>query len=104
MPCFERLFFCPEAASFVLRVCIYHINPPGHEVRRWFSLSEFLLLFSFSPEVYCVKLIAIVHIVPLQNFAIVLAVGSCFDCPDDPVLPVNDLSDSLGFSTFWQND
>lgn len=69
MPCFERLFFCPEAASFVLRVCIYHINPPGHE-----------------------------------NFAIVLAVGSCFDCPDDPVLPVNDLSDSLRFSTFLQND
>ena len=51
--------------------------------------------FSFFPEVYCVKLIAIVHINPLQNFAIVLAVGSCFDCPDDPVLPVNDLSDSL---------
>ncbi|PQQ14721.1 pentatricopeptide repeat-containing protein [Prunus yedoensis var. nudiflora] len=39
---------------FCTRVCIYHINPPGHE-----------------------------------NFAILLAVGSCFDCPDDPVLPIH---------------
>ncbi|XWS69990.1 hypothetical protein CRYUN_Cryun03dG0010800 [Craigia yunnanensis] len=31
--CFQGLFFCPEATSFLLHnFCIYHINPPGHEL------------------------------------------------------------------------
>ncbi|XAR53422.1 hypothetical protein NMG60_11021967 [Bertholletia excelsa] len=31
--CFQGLFFCPEAASLLLHnFCIYHINPPGHEL------------------------------------------------------------------------
>jgi len=31
--CFQGLFFCPEAASFLLyNFCIYHISPPGHEL------------------------------------------------------------------------
>jgi len=34
MSCFQGLFFCPEAASLLLHnFCIYHINPPGHELR-----------------------------------------------------------------------
>ncbi|KAF5748497.1 pollen-specific protein SF21 isoform X1 [Tripterygium wilfordii] len=33
MSCFQGLFFCPEAASFLLHnFCIYHISPPGHEL------------------------------------------------------------------------
>ncbi|KAJ0964606.1 hypothetical protein J5N97_025744 [Dioscorea zingiberensis] len=33
MSCFQGLFFCPEAASLLLHnFCIYHINPPGHEL------------------------------------------------------------------------
>ncbi|MFS7939194.1 putative alpha/Beta hydrolase [Helianthus anomalus] len=32
MPCFQGLFFCPQAASFLLHnFYIYHISPPGHE-------------------------------------------------------------------------
>ncbi|XP_050225429.1 protein NDL3-like isoform X2 [Mercurialis annua] len=32
MSCFQGLFFCPEAASLLLRnFCIYHIDAPGHE-------------------------------------------------------------------------
>ncbi|XP_052208811.1 protein NDL2 [Diospyros lotus] len=31
--CFQGLFFCPEAFSLLLHnFCIYHINPPGHEL------------------------------------------------------------------------
>ncbi|XP_020961169.1 pollen-specific protein SF21-like [Arachis ipaensis] len=34
MSCFQGLFFCPEAASLLLHnFCIYHISPPGHEVK-----------------------------------------------------------------------
>ncbi|WOL14602.1 pollen-specific protein SF21-like isoform X3 [Canna indica] len=30
--CFQGLFFCSEASSFLLHnFCIYHISPPGHE-------------------------------------------------------------------------
>ncbi|CAA0821300.1 N-MYC downregulated-like 2 [Striga hermonthica] len=33
MSCFRGLFFCPEALSlFLHNFCIYHINPPGHEL------------------------------------------------------------------------
>ncbi|KAF6138175.1 hypothetical protein GIB67_007386 [Kingdonia uniflora] len=33
MSCFQGLFFCPEAASFLLHnFCVYHISPPGHEL------------------------------------------------------------------------
>ncbi|XP_031488383.1 protein NDL1-like isoform X2 [Nymphaea colorata] len=33
MSCFQGLFFCPEAASLLLHnFCIYHIDPPGHEL------------------------------------------------------------------------
>lgn len=33
MSCFQGLFFCPEACSLLLHnFCIYHINPPGHEL------------------------------------------------------------------------
>ncbi|KAI3468138.1 hypothetical protein Pfo_024801 [Paulownia fortunei] len=33
MSCFQGLFFCPEAFSLLLHnFCIYHINPPGHEL------------------------------------------------------------------------
>lgn len=31
--CFQGLFFCTEGVSLLLyNFCIYHINPPGHEV------------------------------------------------------------------------
>ncbi|KAE8671441.1 Pollen-specific protein SF21 [Hibiscus syriacus] len=34
MSCFQGLFFCPEAAYLLLHnFCIYHISPPGHEVK-----------------------------------------------------------------------
>lgn len=33
--CFEGLFSCPEATSVLFHnFCIYHIDPPGHEVGR----------------------------------------------------------------------
>ncbi|CAN1217432.1 Protein NDL1 [Linum perenne] len=33
MSCFQELLFCPEACSLLLHnFCIYHINPPGHEL------------------------------------------------------------------------
>ncbi|XP_050217978.1 protein NDL2 [Mercurialis annua] len=33
MSCFQGLFFCPEAYSLLLHnFCVYHINPPGHEL------------------------------------------------------------------------
>ncbi|CAN6456944.1 unnamed protein product [Victoria cruziana] len=33
MSCFQGLFFCPEAACLLLHnFCIYHIDPPGHEL------------------------------------------------------------------------
>ncbi|CAN0882049.1 Protein NDL2 [Linum grandiflorum] len=33
MSCFQGLLFCPEACSLLLHnFCIYHINPPGHEL------------------------------------------------------------------------
>ncbi|WOK96881.1 hypothetical protein Cni_G05589 [Canna indica] len=33
MSCFQGLFFCPEADSLLLyNFCVYHINPPGHEL------------------------------------------------------------------------
>ncbi|KVH95079.1 Ndr [Cynara cardunculus var. scolymus] len=33
MSCFQGLFLCPEAFSLLLHnFCIYHINPPGHEL------------------------------------------------------------------------
>ncbi|KAG8635937.1 hypothetical protein MANES_16G079200v8 [Manihot esculenta] len=32
--CFQGLFFCPEACSLLLHnFCIYHISPPGHEMK-----------------------------------------------------------------------
>ncbi|CAA2975903.1 pollen-specific SF21-like isoform X1 [Olea europaea subsp. europaea] len=31
--CFQGLFFCPEAFSVLIHnFCIYHLNPPGHEL------------------------------------------------------------------------
>ncbi|CAN1217434.1 Protein NDL1 [Linum perenne] len=34
MSCFQELLFCPEACSLLLHnFCIYHINPPGHEMK-----------------------------------------------------------------------
>eukprot|EP00249_Psilotum_nudum_P015558 c25391_g1_i1 orf=397-1449(-) len=33
MSCFQGLLFCPEAASLLFHnFCIYHIDPPGHEL------------------------------------------------------------------------
>lgn len=33
LSCFEGLFSCPEASSVLFHnFCIYHIDPPGHEV------------------------------------------------------------------------
>ncbi|KAG5225467.1 hypothetical protein OIU76_027270 [Salix suchowensis] len=32
--CFQGLLFCPEACSLLLHnFCLYHISPPGHELR-----------------------------------------------------------------------
>ncbi|KAH7294857.1 hypothetical protein KP509_27G022100 [Ceratopteris richardii] len=33
MSCFQGLFFCAEAASLIFHnFCVYHIDPPGHEL------------------------------------------------------------------------
>jgi Ndr family len=42
MSCFQGLLFCQEAASLLLHnFCIYHISPPGHEVRNFPSFPFF---------------------------------------------------------------
>ncbi|KAL4194389.1 hypothetical protein AMTRI_Chr05g59170 [Amborella trichopoda] len=41
MSCFQGLFFCPEAASLLLHnFCIYHIDPPRHQLEAAGSISS----------------------------------------------------------------
>lgn len=41
LSCFEGLFSCPEASSVLFfNFCIFHINPPGHEIGASQSDSE----------------------------------------------------------------
>uniref|UniRef100_A0A0D3EE62 Uncharacterized protein n=1 Tax=Brassica oleracea var. oleracea TaxID=109376 RepID=A0A0D3EE62_BRAOL len=47
LSCFQGLFLCPEAVSLLLHnFCIYHISPPGHEVKnrvKEWSIGSFLV-------------------------------------------------------------
>lgn len=52
--CFQGLFFCPEACSLLLHnFCIYHISPPGHEVR--YSITRLHNAFALLGSVFLVS-------------------------------------------------
>lgn len=89
MSCFQGLFFCPEASSLLLHnFCIYHINPPGHEVGN--------LVVKIFPTIIqpCYCIIYSHHFVwkfP-QEF---LQLGAGAISSDAPVPSVDDLADQI---------
>lgn len=77
MSCFQGLFSCPEAYSLLLHnFCVYHISPPGHEVRdKSLALSGWI--YAWLSLVY-VPLNAMIHTVSyFGKFSRGIAVRSC---------------------------
>lgn len=85
MSCFQGLFFCPQAASLLLHnFCIYHIYPPGHEVRK---------CFHFIPISFCVFIQQYTYGF-LSRF-VFFQLGAAPISSDIPIPSVDDLADQV---------
>lgn len=98
MSCFQGLFFCPEACSLLLHnFCIYHINPPGHEVCNLIAGLHSMLVFHVSTilNYFLQWMLFSTLFLIWYFFQELLQLGAAAISDDEPVLSVDDLADQI---------
>lgn len=98
MSCFQGLFFCPEACSLLLHnFCIYHINPPGHEVCNLIAGLHSMLVFHPSTilNYFFWRMLLFTLFLIWYFFQELLQFGAAAISDDEPVLSVDDLADQI---------
>ena len=110
MSCFEGLFSCPEASSVLVHnFCIYHIDPPGHEVRsqsslivglEWPEMQLLIVTLSVSINYASVKVLFSQFFITTQTLSLIVScaicqIGAPESAPKHSSLSVDDLADQV---------